>query len=70
MKENDLKNLSVNERVKAMEALWNTFIYEEADIESPTWHGEILQERKESIENGTANFISLDKLKDYFRDKN
>lgn len=35
------------------------------EITSPDWHGDILAERKAKIENGTANFISLDALRAY-----
>jgi hypothetical protein len=34
-----------------------------AGIKSPKWHEEILSERKEKIENGDADFISLEELK-------
>ncbi|MEE8057401.1 MAG: addiction module protein [Pseudomonadales bacterium] len=67
MKENEIKNMSVNERLKAMEILWSTFLNEGAAIESPDWHKGILADRKAKIENGEAKFISLDQLKKYYR---
>jgi hypothetical protein len=47
----------------AMRALWNSLVEEEAEIESPDWHRDILEERKQKIERGQAEFISLDKLR-------
>jgi len=76
MNEREIKHMSVNETIETietietMEALWNSFISEDAPIESPEWHGDILASRKEKIEVGKANFISLDKLKQYYSAKN
>lgn len=55
--------MSMVERLQAMEALWDSLMYEESEIESPEWHRDILEERKRKIENGKAEFISLEKLK-------
>jgi len=51
------------ERLKAMEALWDSLIDEESEIESPEWHRDILEERKRKIETGKAEFISLEELR-------
>ena len=68
MKENELKNMSISERTQAMERLWDSLLHEDIAIKSPDWHEEILQKRKEKIENGSANFISLNELKKYSRE--
>ena len=59
----EIKGMSRAERLQAMEALWNSLLAEEAEIESPDWHRDVLQERKRKIESGEAEFISLDKLR-------
>ncbi|MDY6970684.1 MAG: addiction module protein [Spirochaetota bacterium] len=59
----EIKKMSMVERLQAMEALWDSLMYEESEIESPEWHRDILEERKRKIENGKAEFISLEKLK-------
>jgi putative addiction module component (TIGR02574 family) len=59
----EIKNMSRAERLKAMEALWDSLVEEEAEIESPDWHRDILEERKVKIESGKAEFISLEKLR-------
>ncbi len=58
----EIKKMSVIERLQAMEALWDSLLDEESDIESPEWHREILEERKRKIENGKTEFISLEEL--------
>nr|MBF0223351.1 addiction module protein [Desulfobulbaceae bacterium] len=59
----ELKKLSTIDRLQAMEALWDSFLYEMDEIETPEWHEKILSERKVKIANGTAKFISLSELK-------
>jgi len=59
----EIKKMSRIERLQAMEALWDSLIGEESEIESPGWHRDILEERKMKIENGQTEFISLEKLR-------
>jgi putative addiction module component (TIGR02574 family) len=59
----EIRRMSRAERLAAMEALWDSLVEEEAEIESPEWHREILDERKRKIESGRAEFISLEKLR-------
>ena len=59
----EIMKMSRAERLAAMEALWNSLVQEEAEIESPGWHRDILEERKRKIESGKAEFISLDRLR-------
>ncbi len=58
-----IKKMSIIERLQTMEALWDSLIDEESEIESPEWHGDILEERKRKIEKGNAEFLSLEKLR-------
>ena len=59
----EIKKMSTIERLQTMEALWDSLMNEESEIESPKWHRDILEERKKKIENGKAEFISLEELK-------
>ncbi len=59
----ELKNMSRIERIRTMEALWDSLIEEESEIDSPDWHRDVLEDRKRKIESGEATFISLDKLR-------
>ena len=51
------------ERLQTMEAIWDSLIHENSDIESPEWHQDILAARKLNIEEGKAEFISLEALR-------
>jgi len=60
---NDVKKMSKAERLRAMETLWDSLLYENGEIETPKWHEKVLEERKKRISNGSAEFISLSDLK-------
>lgn len=57
----DYSQISVIERLRIMEALWESFRYD--DIIPPSWHADILEKRKAKIKNGKAEFVSLAELK-------
>ena len=59
----EIKKMSIIERLQAMEALWDSLLHEESQIESPEWHRDILEERRKKIDKGKAEFISLEELK-------
>lgn len=63
MNTQEIKKMSRIERLQAMEALWDSLIDEESEIETPEWHRDILEERKRKIEAGKAEFISLEELR-------
>lgn len=63
----EIKKMSTIERLKTMEAIWDSLLYDESNIESPEWHENVLAQRKLKIENGEAKFISIEKLKSKHR---
>jgi len=59
----EISKMSVLERLETMEALWDSLTHEPSGIKPPKWHEEILSDRKQNIESGIADFISLEELK-------
>ena len=59
----EISKMSVIERLQIMEDLWDSLTHESTIVESPAWHEKVLSERKEKIDRGDAQFISLDELK-------
>lgn len=59
----DIKKMSMVERLKTMEALWDSLLYENEEMESPEWHAKIVEKRKAKIKSAKAKFISLSELK-------
>ena len=64
----EIKEMSTIERIQAMEILWDALCHEETEIESPAWHEKILKERKDRLKSGKTKFITLELLKDHFRE--
>ncbi|MGR3317010.1 MAG: addiction module protein [Candidatus Anammoxibacter sp.] len=53
----EMKKMSIKDRIILMEELWDTLCDEEHEIKSPDWHKEVLDERRELIKTGKAKFI-------------
>ena len=41
-----LKKMSKAERLQAIEALWDSLLYEGVELDTPKWHEKILEDRK------------------------
>ena len=59
----DIKKMSTRDRIILMEEIWDTLCHDENEIESPSWHKDVLDERRKQVENGEAKLISIDDLK-------
>jgi putative addiction module component (TIGR02574 family) len=59
----EISRMSTIERLQTMEAIWDSLIHENSEIESPEWHRDILAARKLNIEEGKAEFISIEELR-------
>ena len=59
----EIKKMATIERLRAMEELWDALCHEDKEIESPEWHGTILENRRKKIEAGEAEFLSIEELK-------
>lgn len=59
----EISRMSKLERIQTMEAIWDSLIHETPEIESPEWHRDILAGRKRKIEEGKAEFLSVEELK-------
>lgn len=55
-----LAELPREQRLECMEALWDTLRSD--DLESPSWHADVLAGRKEAFETGQATFVSESEL--------
>ncbi|MCK5194619.1 MAG: addiction module protein [Desulfobulbaceae bacterium] len=59
----EIERMSTAERLQTMEALWDSLLHDEPEIESPEWHENILRERMRKIENGSTVFLTIEELK-------
>ena len=58
----EVEKMSISERIQAMEVLWDSLIRHNAEIDSPQWHYDVLDQRKRKIDSGESEFISLEDL--------
>jgi len=58
-----IEQMTLAERMEAMELLWRSISSEPASVVSPAWHGEVLQKRLARIKAGKAKFLTVAQLK-------
>ena len=59
----EIKSMSIRERLRAMETIWDSLLEEENSIESPEWHQKVLSDRKKKIDSGKAEFTPVKELR-------
>jgi putative addiction module component (TIGR02574 family) len=59
----EITSMTKVERLQAMEAIWDSLIHDNSEIESPEWHQDVLESRKKKIEDGLAEFRSIEELR-------
>lgn len=64
-----LREMSLQEKLAAMELLWEDLARSPESVESPTWHEDILDERRQKIAEGNAQFEDWETAKAEIRKK-
>lgn len=64
-----LKDMSLHEKLAAMESLWEDIARTPEAIESPAWHKDILDERRQRVAEGQSQFIDWEAAKANIRNK-
>jgi len=65
----DAANLTLPEKLKIMEGLWESLRQSESSVPSPGWHREVLIARRASIAEGTAGFTEWNLAKEEIRSR-
>jgi hypothetical protein len=55
-----LDNMTLVDKLEAMEALWADISRKPADLPSPGWHKDILDERRQLVAEGKLKFLDWD----------
>jgi hypothetical protein len=58
-----IREMSMAERLQALEQLWDAVCRDDADVPSPAWHADVLADRRGRAARGEARFLTLDQLK-------
>jgi hypothetical protein len=53
-----LAQMSMDDKLQAMELLWADLSRNPEQLASPAWHGEVLRRRREQVLQGQASFQS------------
>lgn len=61
--------MSLQEKLAAMESLWEDLARIPEAIESPAWHKDILDERRQRLAEGQSRFIDWETAKADIRNK-
>jgi hypothetical protein len=55
--------MTLEEKLRTMEALWDDLCRREADVPVPQWHKDLLDERRHRVREGKAKFVDWDTAK-------
>jgi hypothetical protein len=55
--------MTLEEKLRAMEALWDNLCRREEAVPVPQWHKDLLDERERLVEQGKARFIDWEAAK-------
>ena len=58
-----LEKMSVEEKLQAMESIWDDLCGQADSLASPAWHGEVLAERESALQGGDDEFIDWETAK-------
>jgi Putative addiction module component len=62
-----LKEMTLHEKLAVMELLWEDIARSPEAFESPSWHKDILDERRQRIAEGEAQFTDWETAKKAIR---
>ncbi|MBU1340991.1 MAG: addiction module protein [Proteobacteria bacterium] len=62
-----LNEMTIAEKIVAMNQIWDDLMRNPDDIPSPEWHKEVLSARAKRVQNGEAHFKDFDSVKSELR---
>jgi len=64
-----LEKMTTEDKIRAMETIWNDLCEKDENIVSPSWHKDILEEREKAVESGEEEFVDWSEEKRQIEDK-
>jgi putative addiction module component len=58
-----LSEVTLEEKLQVMEALWDDLSRDPEALKSPAWHEDVLREREERLAAGEADFVDWEQAK-------
>ena len=63
-----LDKMTTEEKLLALEEIWEDLCRTSDHIPSPAWHASVLQERQQQVEGGSSAFVDWTRAKQNIRD--
>src|SRR5258706_16254055 len=64
-----LEEMTLKEKLAAMELLWEDLVRAPESVESPKWHQDVLDDRSQRVAEGTSQFTDWEQAKAEIRKK-
>jgi putative addiction module component (TIGR02574 family) len=64
-----IESLSTADKIVLMERLWDDLSRRPADVVSPEWHGDILDDRRAAVLEGRTAFVDWEDAKRRLRER-
>lgn len=64
-----LKEMTLQEKLAAIESLWEDIARTPEALESPPWHKDLLDERRQRLAEGQSRFVDWETAKADIRNK-
>jgi len=64
-----IAEMTLAEKLRAMEALWDDLCRREEDVPVPQWHKDLLDERERLVQEGKAQFVDWETAKKRIADR-
>jgi hypothetical protein len=64
----NIREMSAEEKMQAMELLWDDFCSRQPDFRSPDWHEDILNEREKRFREGKDRLLDWEQAKKELRE--
>ena len=65
----NIEQMTLEERIRAMEELWQSLSRRQEDVPVPEWHKGLLDERRRLVESGEAQFVDWETAKQQITDE-
>lgn len=63
-----LDQMTIVDKIRTMEYLWDDLCRHAEQVDSPTWHGDVLSEREQNVLVGESSFEEWDIARKKIRD--
>lgn len=65
----EIEKMTLEEKLRAMEPLWDDLCRREQDVPVPQWHKDLLDERQRLLQQGKAKFVDWEAAQKYIADR-